>query len=60
VRGPQVLPRGQAGTVALVNELHARGLSYRKISAELAAQGHCTRTGKPYVASAVQRILTLA
>jgi hypothetical protein len=27
-------------TVALANELHASGLSYRKIAAELAAQGH--------------------
>ena len=44
-------------TVALAKELHDRGLSYRKIAAELAAQGHVTRTGKPHVASAVQRML---
>ena len=44
-------------TVALVKELAARGLSYRKIAAELAAQGHVTRTGKPHVASAVQKML---
>jgi hypothetical protein len=40
-----------------VKELAARGLSYRKIAAELAAQGHVTRTGKPHVASAVQKML---
>ena len=34
-------------TVALAKELHDRGLSYRKIAAELATQGHVTRTGKP-------------
>ena len=38
-------------TVAVAKELHDRGLSYRKIAAELAAQGHVTRTGKPHVAS---------
>jgi DNA invertase Pin-like site-specific DNA recombinase len=32
------------GTVAMAKELEARGLSYRKIAAELAAQGHVTRT----------------
>jgi DNA invertase Pin-like site-specific DNA recombinase len=44
-------------TVAVAKELHVRGLSYRKIAAELAAQGHVTRTGKPHVASAVQKML---
>jgi hypothetical protein len=44
-------------TVALAKELHAQGLSYRKISAELAVRGHVTRTGKPHVASAVQKML---
>jgi hypothetical protein len=45
-----------AGTFA-GKELHHRGLSYRKIGSELAAQGHVTRTGKPHVASAVQKML---
>jgi DNA invertase Pin-like site-specific DNA recombinase len=45
------------GTVAMAKELEARGLSYRKIAAELATQGHVTRTGKPHVASAVQKML---
>jgi hypothetical protein len=32
-------------TVALAKDLEACGLSYRKIAAELATQGHVTRTG---------------
>jgi hypothetical protein len=40
-------------TVAKAKQLHAEGLSYRKISAALAAQGHTTGSGKPHVASAV-------
>ena len=44
-------------TVALAKGLEARGLSYRRIAAELATQGHVTRTGKPHVASAVQKML---
>jgi DNA invertase Pin-like site-specific DNA recombinase len=44
-------------TVALAKKLHAERKSYRTISAELAANGHVTSTGKPYVASAVQTML---
>jgi DNA invertase Pin-like site-specific DNA recombinase len=44
-------------TVALAKQLHAQRMSYRRISAELAARGHLTRTGKPHVASAVQKML---
>jgi DNA invertase Pin-like site-specific DNA recombinase len=44
--------------VALARELHEQGLSYRKISAALAERGHVTGGGKPYVASAVQTMLT--
>ncbi len=44
--------------VALAKELQVGGLSLRRISAELAARGHVTGGGKPYVASAVQAILT--
>ena len=47
----------QPKTVKLAKELHAKGLSYRKISAELAAHGHVTGGGKPHVASAVQKML---
>jgi hypothetical protein len=43
--------------VALAKELRRQRLSYRKISAELAARGHVTAGGKPYVASAVQAML---
>jgi DNA invertase Pin-like site-specific DNA recombinase len=44
-------------TVALAKQLHAEGLSYRKISAALAERGHVTGSGKPHVASAVQKML---
>jgi DNA invertase Pin-like site-specific DNA recombinase len=44
-------------TVTLAKQLHAEGLSYRKISAALAAQGHVTGNGKPHVASAVQKMI---
>jgi hypothetical protein len=37
--------------VAPGKQLQAEGLSYRKISARLAAKGHLTGGGKPYVAS---------
>jgi DNA invertase Pin-like site-specific DNA recombinase len=43
--------------VALAKELHAGGMSFRKISRELAANGHVTGGGKPYVASAIQAML---
>ncbi len=35
----------------------ADGLSYRKISAVLATRGHATGSGKPHVASAIQKML---
>jgi hypothetical protein len=44
-------------TVALVKQLEAEGLSYRKIAAELAARGHVTSGGKPHVASAIHKML---
>jgi DNA invertase Pin-like site-specific DNA recombinase len=44
-------------TVALAKQLQASGLSLRKISAALAAQGHLTGKGRPYVASAVQAMI---
>src|SRR5258708_9254729 len=43
--------------VALAKELSGQRMSYRKISAELAARGFTTATGRPYVASAVQAML---
>jgi len=43
--------------VALAKGLHAQGVSLRKISAQLAAQGHFTARGRPYVATAVQSML---
>jgi len=44
--------------VAMARELHSQGMSYRKISAALAERGYVTSRGKPYVASAVQTMLT--
>jgi hypothetical protein len=49
--------------VALARELarppagYARGPSLRDVSAELAARGYTTPSGKPYSASAVQSML---
>jgi len=44
-------------TVAVAKELHGRRMSLRKISTALAAQGHLTANGRPYVASAVQAMV---
>jgi DNA invertase Pin-like site-specific DNA recombinase len=45
--------------VALAKEFQNGGMSLRKISAALAARGYLTAGGKPYVASAVQAMLTV-
>jgi DNA invertase Pin-like site-specific DNA recombinase len=44
-------------TVALAKQLHASGLSYRRIAAELAVRGHLTGSGKSHIASAIQKML---
>jgi DNA invertase Pin-like site-specific DNA recombinase len=44
-------------TVALAKHLYGQGLSYRKISATLAENGHVTGSGKPHVASAVRKMV---
>ena len=43
--------------VALVRELHGQRQSLRQIAKTLAAQGHLTGGGKPYTATAVQKML---
>jgi DNA invertase Pin-like site-specific DNA recombinase len=43
--------------VAMVKSLARQRMSYRKISAELARQGHLTGGGRPYAASAIQSML---
>jgi DNA invertase Pin-like site-specific DNA recombinase len=43
--------------VALVRELHGQRQSLRQISKTLAAQGHVTGGGRPYTATAVQKML---
>ena len=43
--------------VALVRELHGQRQSLRQISKTLAARGHLTGGGRPYTATAVQKML---
>jgi len=58
--GRKSYAEGMPAAVALAKQLHADGLSYRKISAALAAQGHFTARGKPHVASAIQKMIHTA
>jgi Resolvase, N terminal domain len=44
-------------TVALAKQMHGQRMSLRKISGALAARGHLTSRGRPYVASAIQAML---
>jgi DNA invertase Pin-like site-specific DNA recombinase len=55
--GRKSYAEAQPETVALANKLHADGVSYRRISAALAEQGHVTGSGKPHAASAIQKML---
>jgi DNA invertase Pin-like site-specific DNA recombinase len=55
--GRKSYAEAQPDTVALVKQLRAQGLSYRKIAVELAAHGHLTGSRKPHVASAIQKML---
>jgi DNA invertase Pin-like site-specific DNA recombinase len=55
--GRKSYAEAQPETVALAKQLRARGLSYRKIAVELAARRHVTGSGKPHIASAVQKML---
>jgi hypothetical protein len=43
--------------VALVRELHGQRQSLRQISKTLAADGHLTGGGRPYTATAVQKMV---
>jgi hypothetical protein len=53
-----VIRRGEARDCGRWGEEAARQrMSLRKIAAELAARGHLTAYGRPYVASAVQSML---
>jgi hypothetical protein len=54
---PRELRRGHAGSGRPGQGSSKLRLPYRKISAELAVQGHVTRAGKPRVASIVQKML---
>jgi DNA invertase Pin-like site-specific DNA recombinase len=55
--GRKTYAEARPEVVALAREMHGQRMSLRKISAALAAQGHMTATGKPYVASAVQAMV---
>ncbi len=55
--GRKSLAVARPDTVALAKQLRANGLSYRRIAAELARRGHLTGSGKPHVASAIQKML---
>jgi DNA invertase Pin-like site-specific DNA recombinase len=45
-------------TVALVKQLHAGGLSYRKIAVELASHGHLTAAASSTSRRAAQKMFT--
>jgi hypothetical protein len=56
VGGRRSYAESKPETVALAKELHGQRLSLSKFAAELAARGHLTASGRPYVASAVQEM----
>jgi hypothetical protein len=45
--------------IPVVREMRDRGLSLRKIAAELNAAGHATRTGRPWNPVQTSRVLAL-
>lgn len=55
--GRKTYAEARPAVVELVKELARQRIAYRKISAELARQGHLTGGGKPYAASAIQTML---
>ena len=55
--GRKTYAEARPDVVLLAKQMHDQGMSLRKISAELAARGHVTAGGRPYVASAVQTML---
>lgn len=48
---------GEVAAVTALRSIAGSGLSLRSMSAVLARQGHLSRAGKPFTASAVQRLL---
>lgn len=51
---------GEAEVVGLARELKAEGASLRAVSAELAARGHVSRSGRPFAPTQVLRMLARA
>jgi DNA invertase Pin-like site-specific DNA recombinase len=56
--GRRSYAEAKPATVALAKHLRGQRMSLRKIATELAAQGHLTARGKPYVASAIQAMIS--
>lgn len=57
VRDPARNPRAPEAAVNAARAARAKGLSLRAISAELAAQGFVSRSGKPYSAESIKVLL---
>jgi len=56
--GDKIVPcAGEQGTIARARDLGASGLSLRAVAAHLAVEGHTSRTGKPFAAIQVARML---
>lgn len=55
--GRKTYAQARPEVTALAKQMAEQRMSYRKISAALAAQGHVTARGKAYAASAVQKMV---
>lgn len=60
VQDPAKNPRAPQAAVKAARAAHAKGLSLRAISAELAAKGFASRSGKPYSAQSIKVLLSHA
>jgi DNA invertase Pin-like site-specific DNA recombinase len=57
IEGRKPLTKTASEATAKARELHAANYSLREISAELAADGHLNKNGKPYTAQSVSNML---
>jgi len=56
--GVRLVPHpGERATTARAKDLRASGLSLAKVAAQLAAEGHATRSGKPFARTEVHVLL---
>lgn len=58
--GRLVADDAEQAVLALVRELHAAGMSSRKIAAELTARGILSRAGKPFLSASLCRLVATA